>query len=169
MPRLASLNISDLGMNKDDEHFADGVACVQAYWAFSLDMSPKDCKILRKIIVDRDYEHTFSSRKSPSAHRLYKNKLGISVGGWVVMQTLYKTLPHEYINRMTVNGITVPTRDRTERYFELMPTVTMPTEFNMNTEDARRYAENFPNLRQIPTTFRRLGVETGSATVAMLE
>ncbi|KAL7798025.1 hypothetical protein V8C43DRAFT_329243 [Trichoderma afarasin] len=169
MPRLASLNISDLGMNKDDEHFADGVACVQAYWAFSLDMNPKDRETLRRIIVDGEYKHTFSSRRHPSSHRLYRSKLGVSVGGWVVMRTLYKNLSYEYINRMTARGITVPTRDHTERYFELMPPVTMPTEFNMNTEDARRYAENFPNLRQIPTTFRRLGAETGSATVAMLE
>ncbi|PKK46610.1 hypothetical protein CI102_7796, partial [Trichoderma harzianum] len=88
MPRLASLNISDLGMNKDDEHFADGVACVQAYWAFSLDMSPKDRETLRRIIVDGEYKHTFSSRRQPSSHRLYRSKLGVSVGGWVIMRTL---------------------------------------------------------------------------------
>ncbi|KKO97396.1 hypothetical protein THAR02_10497 [Trichoderma harzianum] len=120
MAKPASLYIRDLEINKDDEHFADGVACVQAYWAFSLDMCPKDCETLRRIIIDGDYEHTVTSRQRPSAHRLYKNKLGTSVGGWVVMQTLYKTLPQDYIDRMTAKGITVPTRDRTERYFELI-------------------------------------------------
>ncbi|PNP58631.1 hypothetical protein THARTR1_01647 [Trichoderma harzianum] len=169
MAELQSLYIRDLKMNENDQHFADGVALVQAYWAFSLEMCQRDREILRKIIVEGDYAHTPSSRRHPSSHRLYRNRLGASVPGWIVMRTLYKTLSDEYIEGMTAKGITVPTRDRTERYFKLMPPVTMPTEFNMNTDDARHYAANFPNLRQIPTTFRRLGTETERATVAMLK
>lgn len=165
MAQLASLYIRDLEINEDDEHFADGVACVQAFWAFSLEMSRKDRETLRKIIVDGHYKHTASSRKNPSSHRLYRNRLGASIGGWVVMRTLYRTLPHEYIERMTAKGITLPTRDSTEIYLELMPAATMPTVFDMDTEGARRYAADFPKLRQIPTTFRRLDVATGSATV----
>ncbi|KAJ4861718.1 hypothetical protein T069G_02672 [Trichoderma breve] len=153
---ILRLDISKLAIDANHVAFSDGVACVQAYWAYALDLTRGERDSMRRLIADRHYQHTAESRQSFTEHPIYKGSHGKQRHGLILLRALYKNMPPEYENNVVVRYGPIPRRDRTADYLNYFPDTMQPAVFDMDTDGARQYKERFPLLKVIPSVFRKL-------------
>ncbi|OTA08726.1 hypothetical protein A9Z42_0004510 [Trichoderma parareesei] len=119
-PRMRELKIADLRLNEDDEHFADGVACVRLYWSQASQMTVESQEVMIELDVNRDYAHTDWSRKQLSNHRLYRTSTGRDdVSAWpvfLILNALYKELSLPYLAVIEERNLPTALEDHTEDY-----------------------------------------------------
>ncbi|EHK25232.1 uncharacterized protein TRIVIDRAFT_198220 [Trichoderma virens Gv29-8] len=159
MSAITRYDISNLGLGPDDEDYSDGVACIEAYWAYALDMTPETRDKYLGLLRNKKWTHTVSSRKQPSQHRLYKSSVGKTIPGFLVIRALYKKVPEEFKNRIRERGHVIPDQDRTKEYLELFPDTTPAPVFDFETPEARNYAAQWPSLKVTPSIYRQKPVQ----------
>ncbi|PTB69852.1 hypothetical protein BBK36DRAFT_1110609, partial [Trichoderma citrinoviride] len=93
---IQELTIADLWLHEDDEIFADAVACVQAYWSQASQLDAKSQRVMRQLVIDREFAHTKSSRECAGHHRLHRRD-GFSWPDFLILNALYKRLPMSYL------------------------------------------------------------------------
>lgn len=151
---ITRLDIYGLGIDEDDRPYSDGVACVQAYWAYSLDLPQGERDTMRDLILDHNWQHTFASREDFYEHRLCRDRAGTTRPGLILLRALYKAVPIDLENDVVARCGPLPVRNRSDEYFALFPNTVGPPEFDMDTGAARRYQERYPLLKVTPSTLR---------------
>ncbi|UKZ82965.1 hypothetical protein TrVFT333_010766 [Trichoderma virens FT-333] len=157
MPR--ELTIESLDLGKNDEDFADGIACVQAYWAQASQMDATTQEHMRHLIITKQFSLTFSSRQSIFKHRLYRGAIGQDEANtwpiFLILRAIYKDLPQPYIQRLRAKGLVVKTSDHTDDYMAAYPDTIRPRIFDTDTIKGREYRERWPRLRNTPSIYRK--------------
>ncbi|KAJ4861707.1 hypothetical protein T069G_02661 [Trichoderma breve] len=155
------LDIADLGIDKEDDDYADGVACVKEYWKSAHDMTEEDrqkfCTLMR---TRGNWKHVASSRKQPSGHRIYKNATGKTIPGLLVIRALYKYVPAEFTQRIRESALRIPNKDRTRDYLAAYPDTVLPRPWSYDTDEAKTYQATWPALRTIPSRYRKKSTRT---------
>ncbi|KAL6825436.1 hypothetical protein J3E69DRAFT_380639 [Trichoderma sp. SZMC 28015] len=153
------LTIASLDLGKDDEDFADGIACVQAYWEQASHMKTNTQEQMRHLIISKQFVHTLSSRQSISKHRLYRGAMGKDeMNTWPVflmLKAMYKDLPRSYMRKVRAKGFVTNPEDHTDDYFTSYPNTIRPRIFDTDTRKGREYREMWPRLKNTPTIYRK--------------
>ncbi|KAL7931498.1 hypothetical protein V8C35DRAFT_282497 [Trichoderma chlorosporum] len=159
IPTPYELTIASLDLGKDDEDFADGVACVQAYWAHASQMDANMQEQMRELIISKQFALTLSSRQSISKHRLYRGTVGKDdLNTWpifLILKALYKDLPQSYLRKLRAKGLDVNGLDYTHEYMAAYPNTVQPRIFDTDTTKGREYREMWPRLKNTPTIYRK--------------
>lgn len=151
---ITRLDIDQLGLDEDHESYSDGVACIQAYWAFSMDLSQRERDNMRNLILDDYYHHTVASREEFYEHSLCRDPAGKKRPGLILLRALYKAVPVDFENDVVARCGHLSMRNRSDEYFALFPDTVGPPAFDMDTDSARRYQERYPLLKVTPSTHR---------------
>ncbi|KAL6699418.1 hypothetical protein J3F84DRAFT_404479 [Trichoderma pleuroticola] len=159
------LTIASLDLGKDDEDFADGIACVQAYWEQASQMDTDTQEQMRHLIITKQFVQTLSSRQSISKHRLYRGAIGKDeMNTWpifLILKAMYKELPQPYMRKLRAKGFVVHTEDHTSDYMAAYPDTIRPRIFDTDTRKGREAKnEKQPNA----TTATEATVKTKPAT-----
>ncbi|KKO96733.1 hypothetical protein THAR02_11164 [Trichoderma harzianum] len=153
------LTIASLDLGKDDEDFADGIACVQAYWEQAPQMDTNTQEQMRHLILTKQFAHTLSSRQSISKHRLYRGAMGKDeMNTWpiyLMLKAIYKELPHSYLRKVRAKGFITNPEDHTNDYLISYPDTIGPRIFDTDTRKGREYREMWPRLKNTPTIYRK--------------
>ncbi|KAK4077160.1 uncharacterized protein Triagg1_4127 [Trichoderma aggressivum f. europaeum] len=152
---IRGLEISMLRLTKNHTPFADGVACVQAYWSYAMDLPQGERIIMRRLILDQKFIHTIASRDVFSQHPLCLDPAGTSRPGLILLRALYKEVPTDFQNEVVARCGRLPVRNRADEYFALFPETGTPTFFDMDTHLARWFRQRYPLLKNIPSTYRK--------------
>ncbi|OPB36424.1 hypothetical protein A0O28_0055030 [Trichoderma guizhouense] len=156
-PQLATirrLDIDQLGLDEDHEPYSDGVACIQVYWAYSMDLSQRERDNMRNLILDHHYYHTVESREEFYEHRLCRDPAGKTRPGLILLRALYKAVPVDFENDVVARCGHLSMRNRSDEYFALFPDTVGPPVFDMDTDSARQYQGRYPLLKVTPSTHR---------------
>ncbi|QYS95787.1 hypothetical protein H0G86_003061 [Trichoderma simmonsii] len=151
---IRRLDIAQLGFDEDRMPYSDGVACVQAYWAYSMDLSQGERDNMRNLILNHNYRHTVASREEFYEHRLCRDPAGRTRQGLILLRALYKAVPVDFENGVVARCGHLPVRNRSDEYFTLFPDTVGPPVFDMDTDRARRYQQRYPLLKVTPSTLR---------------
>ncbi|KAL6818006.1 hypothetical protein J3E69DRAFT_374828 [Trichoderma sp. SZMC 28015] len=151
---IRRLDIDQLGLDEDHESYSDGVACIQAYWAFSMDLSQRERDNMRNLILDDYYHHIVASREDFYEHQICKDPAGKTRPGLILLRALYKAVPIDFENDVVARCGRLPMRNRSDEYFALFPDTVGPPVFDMDTDSARQYQERYPLLKVTPSTLR---------------
>ncbi|KAJ4855665.1 hypothetical protein T069G_09033 [Trichoderma breve] len=153
------LTIASLDLGKDDEDFADGIACVQAYWEQASHMNTNTQEQMRHLIISKQFVHTLSSRQSICKHRLYRGAMGKDeMNTWpifLMLKAMYKDLPRSYMRKVRAKGFVTNPEDHTDDYFTSYPSTIRPRIFDTDTRKGREYREMWPRLKNTPTIYRK--------------
>ncbi|KAL5087044.1 hypothetical protein Trisim1_008427 [Trichoderma cf. simile WF8] len=153
------LTIACLELGKDDEDFADGIACVQAYWAQASQMEADTQQQMRHLIISKQFAHTLSSRQSIWKHRLYRGAIGKEeMNTWpifLMLKAMYKDLPRPYMRKVRAKGFVTNPEDHTNDYMAAYPDTIRPRIFDTDTRKGREYREMWPKLKNTPTIYRK--------------
>ncbi|PTB50960.1 hypothetical protein M431DRAFT_8995 [Trichoderma harzianum CBS 226.95] len=153
------LTIASLDLGKDDEDFADGIACVQAYWEQASQMDTNTQEQMRHLIISKQFAHTLSSRQSISKHRLYRGAMGKDeMNTWpifLMLKAMYKDLPHSYLRKVRAKGFITNPEDHTDDYMAAYHDTIRPRIFDTDTRTGREYREMWPKLKNTPTIYRK--------------
>ncbi|KAL7956000.1 hypothetical protein V8C34DRAFT_326668 [Trichoderma compactum] len=153
------LTIASLDLGKDDQDFADGIACVQAYWEQASQMDADTQEKMRHLIMTKQFALSLSARQSISKHRLYRSAIvKDDLSTWpifLLLKAMYKDLPQSYIHRVSGKGFVVDTVDHTSDYMAAYPDTIRPRIFNTDTRKGREYREMWPRLKNTPTIYRK--------------
>ncbi|KKP06957.1 hypothetical protein THAR02_00937 [Trichoderma harzianum] len=151
---IRRLDIAHLGLDKDHMPYSDGVACIQAYWAYSMDLTQDERNNMRNLIINLNYRHTLASREEFYEHHLCRDPAGRTRPGLVILRALYKVVPVDFENGVVARCGPLPVRNRSDEYFALFPDTIGPPVFDMDTGRARRYQQRYPLLKVTPSTLR---------------
>ncbi|KAF3068262.1 hypothetical protein CFAM422_007917 [Trichoderma lentiforme] len=154
MGTIRRLDIAQLGFDEDHEPYSDSVACIQAYWAYSMDLSQRERDNMRNLILDHKYHHTVASQEEFYEHRLCRDPAGKTRPGLILLRALYKVVPVDFENDVVARCGHLPLRNRSDEYFALFPDTVGPPVFDMDTGSARQYQERYPLLKVTPSTHR---------------
>lgn len=134
--------------------YSDGVACIQAYWAYSMDLTQDERDNLRNLILSRKHHHTLASREEFYEHHLCRDPAGRTRPGLIILRALYKVVPVDFENGVVARCGPLPVRNRSDEYFGLFPDTIGPPVFDMDTGRARRYQQRYPLLKVTPSALR---------------
>ncbi|PKK50676.1 hypothetical protein CI102_7167 [Trichoderma harzianum] len=153
------LTIASLDLGKNDQDFADGIACVQAYWEQASQMDAETQEQMRHLILTRQFALSQSARQSISKHRLYRNAMGKDeMNTWpifLMLKAMYKDLPHSYMRKVCAKGFAIDSEDHTNDYMAAYPNTIRPRIFDTDTRNGREYREMWPRLKNTPTIYRK--------------
>ncbi|OPB40616.1 hypothetical protein A0O28_0006960 [Trichoderma guizhouense] len=153
------LTIASLDLGKNDQDFADGIACVQAYWEQASQMDAETQEQMRHLILTRQFALSQSARQSISKHRLYRNAMGKDeMNTWpifLMLKAMYKDLPHSYMRKVCAKGFAIDPEDHTNDYMAAYPNTIRPRIFDTDTRNGRKYREMWPRLKNTPTIYRK--------------
>ncbi|PNP60246.1 hypothetical protein THARTR1_00270 [Trichoderma harzianum] len=144
-----------LRLTEDNMIYSDGVACVQAYWAYSMDLSQSERDDMRSLILGCKYRHTVASREAFSAHRLCRDPFGTTRPGLILLRVLYKAVPVDFENSIVARFGRLPVRNRSDEYSALFPNTVGPPVFEMDMSRVRLYHLRYPLLKVTPSTCRK--------------
>ncbi|KAL6811811.1 hypothetical protein V8C40DRAFT_257550 [Trichoderma camerunense] len=153
------LTIASLDLGKDDEDFADGIACVQAYWEQASQMDAETQEQMRHLIITKQFALNLSARQCISKHRLYRGLIGKDeMNTWpiyLMLKAMYKDLPRSYMRKIRAKGFDVEPEDHTSDYMAAYPDTIQPRIFDTDTRKGREYREMWPRLKNTPTIYRK--------------
>ncbi|QYT05113.1 hypothetical protein H0G86_012009 [Trichoderma simmonsii] len=153
------LTIASLDLGKDDEDFADGIACVQAYWEQASQMDADTQEQMRHLIITKQFALNLSARQCISKHRLYRGLIGKDeMNTWpiyLMLKAMYKDLPRSYMRKVRAKGFDVEPEDHTSDYMAAYPDTIRPRIFDTDTRKGREYREMWPRLKNTPTIYRK--------------
>ncbi|KAF3070218.1 hypothetical protein CFAM422_006698 [Trichoderma lentiforme] len=153
------LTIASLDLGKDDQDFADGIACVQAYWEQASQMDADTQEQMRHLIITKQFALGLSARQSISKHRLYRGLIGKDeTNTWpifLMLKAIYKELPRSYMRKVRAKGFVTNPEDHTNDYMAAYPDTILPRIFDTDTRKGREYREMWPRLKNTPTIYRK--------------
>lgn len=153
------LTIASLDLGKDDQDFADGIACVQAYWEQASQMDADTQEKMRHLIITKKFALSLSARQSISKHRLYRGLVRKDERNtwpiFLILKAIYKDLPQSYMHKLRAKGFVVDTVDHTSDYMAAYPDTIRPRVFDTDTRKGRAYREMWPGLKNTPTIYRK--------------
>ncbi|KAL7959400.1 hypothetical protein V8C34DRAFT_280097 [Trichoderma compactum] len=120
---IRRLSVAMLGLNKDHTPYSDGVACIQAYWAYAMDLPQGERTMMRRLILEHKYDHTIASRDAFSEHPLCRDSAGTTRPGLILLRALYKAVPVDFQNDVVARCGRLPVRNRSDEYFAISPTI----------------------------------------------
>ncbi|KAK4064777.1 uncharacterized protein Triagg1_8964 [Trichoderma aggressivum f. europaeum] len=153
------LTIASLDLGKDDQDFADGIACVQAYWEQASQMDENTQEQMRHLIITKQFALSLSARQTITKHRLYRGLTRKDeTNTWpifLMLKAMYKSLPQSYVHKLRAKGFVVDTVDHTSDYMAAYPDTIRPRVFDTDTRKGREYRGMWPSLKNTPTIYRK--------------
>lgn len=162
------LALADLKLSPNDFRYADGVACVKAYWSQATIMSADYQMVMIEMIKNHDYAHTMSSLQGGSNHKLYhtamKGPNDCAYPVFLIIRAMYKVGPKIFMDKARHKFPATTFKDLTNEYLAWYPETIQIASHIKTTLDVEAFTRTYPKVRNIPAAMPPMGEEQTQAS-----